>query len=396
MYKGIPWAVFDGVEIGVPERGAKRGGGGRASRAKKPPQQPDAAFVRSDGDIAHQVHIKTETASMRSASASVLPAASPQHDSRKSGATDSDSAEEQHTQKRRKGLERRREKTHRHKKRKVDHHQPIEAAAAAPKETIPPFHWAAPPRESTGGDDVVTPLPLQTLFTRIDDKDVRQHRSEDTKIALEQRLHELSTDPHHLPHIHRLLRQAALRATPTTAITRNELRASLVRPVYRRDEEAEFRPPRTGERPCVYDANCEGCKIPGCVPVTLKESLTEQERETHRKTGKLPEGRRPCKMCRRKNIAMVFLNLRANCEGIREDAIISEYFNLADISGEYYSENMIVTSSEAYQGLMEPVVLHDRYAYTQAENEHGELSYIQSGYPKPKHDGDFPLGSIAV
>jgi hypothetical protein len=151
----------------------------------------------------------------------------------------------------------------------------------------------------------------------------------------------------------------------------------------RATEEAYLRTPVEGERRCVADEQCEGMKIDHAKPCILVEMLTKKEREEFERTGKLPMTRRMCVMCRRYIVGFYYVNIRAECDTMKTNVLLSQYYNLADKCGEYSLDDCIMSSSMDYQGLPGPVPLQVRGKYKQ-EIQNGVTYFRQVGYKKPE------------
>lgn len=165
---------------------------------------------------------------------------------------------------------------------------------------------------------------------------------------------------------------------------RDRLRAC-IQTVTREYEDGFLREPVGNERPCLLGNQCEGLKITMArdKAFILREFLLPTEQKEYDTTGKFPPERRLCLMCKRKEIARAWINIRADGMGMREDSILQDYRNLVDVDGEYCLKDCIVSSRHTYEGLIDPIVLHIRSAYRLVEK--GGVRYYQQwrmAYPK--------------
>lgn len=157
-------------------------------------------------------------------------------------------------------------------------------------------------------------------------------------------------------------------------------------PVPRKYEEQFLRPPdiTKGERPCLMGSNCEGLKIicENDNAFILTEFFLPSKWKKIQETGKRPAEREFCLMCKRNEISRALLNTRADRKSIREGVTLQDYFNLVNLPGEYSITNCICSDPSTYEGLLEPIVLHQQCAYRLVE-ENGKKRYIQWKYSYP-------------
>ena len=165
---------------------------------------------------------------------------------------------------------------------------------------------------------------------------------------------------------------------------RDRRRAS-IQTVTREYEEEFLREPVGSERPCLLGNQCEGLKITMArdKAFVLREFLLPSELKEYEATGKYKPEQRLCLMCKRKEIARAWINIRADGMGMREDSVLQDYRNLVEVEGEYCLKDCIVSSRHTYGGLIDPVVLHIRSAYRLVE-KNGVRYYQQwrMGFPK--------------
>lgn len=160
---------------------------------------------------------------------------------------------------------------------------------------------------------------------------------------------------------------------------------SCVQTVTREYEDEYLREPVGSERPCLLGNQCEGLKITMARDrrFILREFLLPSEQKEYEATGKFKPERRLCLMCKRKETARAFINIRADGMGMREDSILQDWRNLVDVEGEYCLKDCIISSRHTYEGLIDPIVLHIRSAYRLVEKD--GIRYYQQwrmGYPK--------------
>jgi len=130
------------------------------------------------------------------------------------------------------------------------------------------------------------------------------------------------------------------------------------------EEEALIEPDiEKGERPCLRGQDCEGKYIACNQPFICKEFFLKSERERIEQTGQKPAERKLCLMCTRADIARAHFNIIADGKGMRQDNVLSNYFNYVDVEGEYRAENCIRDEPGKYQGLPFPIVRHTRCSY---------------------------------
>jgi len=156
-----------------------------------------------------------------------------------------------------------------------------------------------------------------------------------------------------IPHfdIHQMNDKERLRANVET-VTRSYENQFLCEPV-------------GSQRPCLMDNECEGLQITNAKDraFILREFLKPSELKVYENTGKYPSERRLCLMCKRSELARAHTCIRADGMGVRDDTILSDYRNLVDVEGEYCLKNCIVSSRDCYEGILDPIVLHERSAY---------------------------------
>ena len=88
-------------------------------------------------------------------------------------------------------------------------------------------------------------------------------------------------------------------------------------------------------------------------------------------------------MCSRKESMDNWLEARANCRSIKTPWMLQTYRNLVDIEGEYDLTQCFMSSPTEFQGILSPIVFHQRHWYKQKEIK-GVLYYIQAKYLTPE------------
>lgn len=155
--------------------------------------------------------------------------------------------------------------------------------------------------------------------------------------------------------------------------------------ISREYEESRLRPPLGSERECPMGNDCEGLKIANAKDKAfiLVEFLLPTEQKRYENTGELPSETRLCLMCKRKEIARAWANVRADNMGVKRDTILPDYRNFVNVEGEYCLRDCIVTSRHVWEGILDPIVLHKRSAYRYKE-KNGIPYYDQwrMSYPK--------------
>jgi len=120
-------------------------------------------------------------------------------------------------------------------------------------------------------------------------------------------------------------------------------------------EEEFLHEPIGNERPCARDGNCEGLCIQGTEGFLLREFIYPG--------ASLSDSRQLCLLCRRLEISKAYYKYETGQKITKGDLRISRHYNLVGINGEYDVRDCIVSSGQ-YSGLLLPVVLHVRSAYT--------------------------------
>ena len=180
--------------------------------------------------------------------------------------------------------------------------------------------------------------------------------------------------------------RALLQAPPNETLSPEDIRDQKkqgininIEVVTRKYEEEFLKEPSKKERRCAMDSQCQGLQIPntGNDGFILKEFLLPSEKKTLERSGKYPKERKLCLMCRRAEIAKLYINVRAQGVGCRRDVILQDYRNLVGVDGEYRLRDCILSSESVYQGLLDPIVLHTKTSYRIARDDNGNRYYDQ-------------------
>jgi hypothetical protein len=175
------------------------------------------------------------------------------------------------------------------------------------------------------------------------------------------------TTPYEFPFIREMLHEAPEKSLPPDSmIAYSKKMRNVVEVVTRAYEECFLREPHNKlERVCAMGDNCEGLKI-DCISglkFPLREFFTPNEQHGVETTGKLPKEHRLCLLCKRTEIAKAFYNILNDGMAVKQDAILQDYRNLVGVPGEYCIEDCMVSGSQRYQGLLDPIVQHRRDLY---------------------------------
>ena len=208
--------------------------------------------------------------------------------------------------------------------------------------------------------------------------------------------HQTHVRPFDFPYVRALIQRAPLPSFDIHKFNdREKLRAN-VEAVTRKYEEDFLREPVGSERPCLMKSNCEGLQISSARDraFILREFLLPSEMKEYEKTGKYKTEQRLCLMCRRKELARAFINIRADGMSMKLDSTLQDYRNIVDVKGEYCLKDCILSSRHTFEGLLDPVVLHIRSAYRLKEID-GVRHYEQwrMAYPSTTQHFLFPAPS---
>jgi len=177
-----------------------------------------------------------------------------------------------------------------------------------------------------------------------------------------------------------------LEASPTDALyierrSKDTKKRPIVEVSHRSYENEFLREPKRNERPCCKGEECEGLKITTTDEgFVLREFLLPSQYKRFLETKELPVMPQLCLMCRRAEVARLYVSMRADKS--TSSALISDYRNFGSVSGEYQLSQMLLPSTTNNIGLFDPVVHHVRKHYT-ITRIGGIRYYNQSGYRYP-------------
>lgn len=162
-----------------------------------------------------------------------------------------------------------------------------------------------------------------------------------------------------------------------------------VQPYTREYEESMMRLPIPGttERSCCYGEACEWFFMFGAIKKPGVEFLTPEQASIRAANpddpSSLPAAIQPCILCKRRDIYCMWCNTRNSCASIAGDYLFQDYYNITEEYDEYCLEDCIMNSTKEYQGLVLPVLKHERHMYYQ-KIVAGIVYYIQK-YKKPQN-----------
>lgn len=177
-----------------------------------------------------------------------------------------------------------------------------------------------------------------------------------------------------------------LQASPTDALymgrsARNAKDRPRVEVSHRSYENEFLREPKRNERACCKGNECEGLRITTTDEgFILREFLLPSQYKSFLETKKLPKFPQLCLMCRRAEVARLYVSMRSDND--TSAGLISDFRNFGSVAGEYELDQMLLPSTNNNVGLFDPVVLHVRKYYTLTRIG-GIRYYSQSGYRTP-------------
>lgn len=116
------------------------------------------------------------------------------------------------------------------------------------------------------------------------------------------------------------------------------------------------------QRKCVNEEQCEGLRV--CPNgFILREFLLPSQQKVYEETNRYPLNREPCVMCKRLRIARTVIATRAAGTGLKEDYLVQDYYNFVELDGEYRLDDCLLSKRNTWEGLCNPVVLHQRNNY---------------------------------
>ena len=173
-------------------------------------------------------------------------------------------------------------------------------------------------------------------------------------------------------------------------------------PVYTfEQEEALLRESKAGERNCLYEDKCVGMsdivykffadklrqpEMTKWTPFILTERLSEKDL----KEGKLPEIKRRCVLCDRKDKMFYYDNARGQGTTTKKyPCIFQTYQNAVLIDGEYDLNDCILSTKDKMQGIIAPVVAYVPAFLEPIMTKDGLKGFTQSGYKRYSADDKF-------
>lgn len=190
--------------------------------------------------------------------------------------------------------------------------------------------------------------------------------------------------PFDAPFIRALLQQAPQETLSPETARHKDIERAKTEVVPRAYEERYLCEPTGNQRPCVMAQQCQGMQLPHIREnaFVLREFLLPSQEDEWKRSGKLPQERQLCLMCKRAEILRAFVNVRADNMGVKSHMILQDYRNLVNVPGEYMLEDCILSSPTIYQGLLDPVVMHVKNAY-RLKTKNGVRFYEQWRMRKP-------------
>lgn len=173
------------------------------------------------------------------------------------------------------------------------------------------------------------------------------------------------------------------------AMARMQQRSNVT--VLRRAWEEKFMHEASGsERPCVnwMSRTCFASQITqnGVRDQNfgLCEFYTEEQYAAIKAAGWVwPENCVPCILCLRAAIFSQFLSVRCNATGCVSNVNYANIANIVGEEGEYLPESCFVSSSDRYEGVIDPVVIPSIYDYQICT--HNGVRYLKQKHPRPEN-----------
>jgi hypothetical protein len=168
--------------------------------------------------------------------------------------------------------------------------------------------------------------------------------------------------PWHFPFVQALLQKKTIPNFDMNLFDHIDRYRDSIEGVTRAYEEAYLTDASGDQRKCINEEECEGLKI--CSEgFVLREFLLPSQQLVYQQTKRYPLDREPCVMCKRLKIAKTVIATRAAGNGLKEDYIIQDYYNFVDLDNEYRLEDCLISKKNTWEGLCNPVVLHQRNNY---------------------------------
>lgn len=168
--------------------------------------------------------------------------------------------------------------------------------------------------------------------------------------------------PWNYPFVQNLLQKKPITNFDMNSFDKIDRYRDSIEGVTREHEEMYLTEPTGDQRKCINEEECEGLKIcdDGFI---LREFLLPSQHLIYNQTKRYPLDREPCIMCKRLKIAKTVIATRAAGNGLREDHLIQDYYNFVDLENEYRLEDCLLSKQNTWEGLCNPVVLHQRNNY---------------------------------
>ena len=185
--------------------------------------------------------------------------------------------------------------------------------------------------------------------------------------------------PWHFPFVQSLLEQSPIPNFDMDKFENVGKYRDSIEGVTREYEEAFLTNPVGDQRRCINEESCEGLMI--CSNgFVLREFLLPSQQQNYEETKRYPLNREPCLMCRRLRVARTVISTRAAGHGLKDDCLVQDYYNFVDLEGEYRLEDCLLSKQNTWEGLCNPVVLHQRHNYRFVQDKQHKR-YEQWRYP---------------
>ena len=141
-----------------------------------------------------------------------------------------------------------------------------------------------------------------------------------------------------------------------------------VEPVSRSYENKYLQEATGNQRPCINGKKCEGNFIHSNGPkFILREFMLPSQEEAYERTKILPRNKFMCLLCQRNTIAEQFFMIKASGQAMKAQHIIQHYCNIVGIADEYTLEDCILSERGKWEGIVAPIVMHNRKNYRYVE-----------------------------
>ena len=175
--------------------------------------------------------------------------------------------------------------------------------------------------------------------------------------------------------------------------TERQMRTVMI-PSPREHEEEMLRTPRPSELPCSAGDKCIGRRIecPGGGAILMayyakhEWAKYQDELRAGLATARLPDLSRRCLLCIRYDANRFVINLRNQNQAFRHrqtPTVVSSFYNLVDIEGEYRSQDCIVANGNVYEGLLLPIVKPSLFGFEQMIDKTSGCIYFRQTLPYP-------------